>query len=61
MEIKRSGSQHSDRAPQEHFTGTVRIVPLSRRPTLRARFGVSVTFEPRRSNGMAQPPRSGRP
>ncbi|XXX76793.1 hypothetical protein WMF30_55005 [Sorangium sp. So ce134] len=28
MEIKRNGSQPAQRAPVEHFTGTVRIDPL---------------------------------
>lgn len=46
MEIKRSGSQPSQKAPAEHFTGVVRIDPLfqSNAP---ARAGAAyVTFEP---------------
>jgi quercetin dioxygenase-like cupin family protein len=46
MEIKRSGSWPSERASEEHFTGTVRIDPLFR-PQDPARAGGSlVTFEP---------------
>ena len=46
MEIKRSGSQPSAKAPTEYFTGTVRIDPLfqAEEPTRAA--GNSVTFEP---------------
>ncbi|MBX5457166.1 MAG: cupin domain-containing protein [Thermogemmatispora sp.] len=46
MEIRRSGSQPSQRGPAEHFTGNVRIDPLfeAREPgRVRA---ISVTFEP---------------
>ena len=46
MEIKRAGSQPSQKAPAEHFTGTVRLDPLFQ-PTAPARTsGALVTFEP---------------
>ena len=46
MDIKRSGSQPSGKAPAEYFTGTVRIDPLFQ-PNFPARaLGASVTFEP---------------
>jgi len=53
MEIKRNGSQPSNKGPAEYFTGTVRIDPLFEAPELspaslrpaRVR-GASVTFEP---------------
>jgi quercetin dioxygenase-like cupin family protein len=53
MEIKRAGSQSSNKGPDEYFTGTVRIDPLFEAPDLspaslrpaRVR-GASVTFEP---------------
>jgi quercetin dioxygenase-like cupin family protein len=46
MEIKRSGSQPSNKGPADWFTGTVRIDPLFQ-PNAPARaFGASVTFEP---------------
>jgi quercetin dioxygenase-like cupin family protein len=46
MEIQRNGSQPSQRAPTEHFTGAVRIDPLFQpAPPARTR-GASVTFEP---------------
>jgi len=46
MEIKRSGSQPSNKGPADWFTGTVRIDPLFQaNPPARA-FGASVTFEP---------------
>lgn len=46
MEIKRNGSQASYKAPEENFTGTVRVDPLFA-PTQPARVsGASVTFEP---------------
>jgi quercetin dioxygenase-like cupin family protein len=52
MEIKRAGSQSSNKGPDEYFTGTVRIDPLFEAPDLspaslrpaRVR-GASVTFE----------------
>ncbi len=53
MEIKRSGSQPSNKGPADWFTGNVRIDPLFEAPELspaslrpaRVR-GASVTFEP---------------
>ena len=46
MEIKRIGSQPSNRGPADWFTGTVRIDPLFQaNPPARAA-GASVTFEP---------------
>jgi len=46
MEIKRSGSQPSNKGPADWFTGTVRIDPLfqPREPARAA--GNNVTFEP---------------
>ena len=46
MEIKKSGSQPSSRAPTEWFTGTVRIDPLFQAPAPARVAGASVTFEP---------------
>jgi quercetin dioxygenase-like cupin family protein len=46
MEIKRSGSQPSERGPAEYFIGTVRIDPLISAPGPARIFGASVTFEP---------------
>jgi quercetin dioxygenase-like cupin family protein len=46
MEIKRSGSQRSQRAPAEHFTGTVRIDPLFQSSAPARAGGAYVTFEP---------------
>jgi quercetin dioxygenase-like cupin family protein len=46
MEIKRNGSQPSDKGPAEWFTGNVRIDPLNQAADP-ARVGcASVTFEP---------------
>jgi quercetin dioxygenase-like cupin family protein len=46
MEINKSGSRPSGKAPAEYFTGTVRIDPLfAVHPPARA-VGASVTFEP---------------
>ena len=46
MDIKRNGSQPSNKGPAENFTGNVRIDPLFQAPDP-ARVGVaSVTFEP---------------
>ena len=46
MDIKRNGSQPSNKGPAEWFTGTVRIDPLFA-PTEPAQAGgASVTFEP---------------
>ena len=46
MEIQRSGSQPSGKAPAEWFTGTVRIDPLFQAPAPARVAGASVTFEP---------------
>jgi quercetin dioxygenase-like cupin family protein len=46
MDVKRSGSQPSTKAPEAYFTGNVRVDPLFQATeTARAR-GNSVTFEP---------------
>jgi len=46
MEIKRVGSQPSEKGPSDWFTGTVRINPLFRAPEPALVAGASVTFEP---------------
>lgn len=46
MEIKRSGSQPSGKGQAEHFTGNVRIDPLSQAPAPARVSIASVTFEP---------------
>jgi len=46
MEIKRVGSQPSEKGPSDWFTGTVRIDPLFRAPEAALVAGASVTFEP---------------
>ena len=46
MDIKRCGSQPSAKAPDEYFTGTVRIDPLFEAHDLARTSGASVTFEP---------------
>jgi quercetin dioxygenase-like cupin family protein len=46
MEIKRSGSQPSRKAPEENFTGTVRVDPLFEAIAPARTSGASVTFEP---------------
>jgi len=46
MEIKRCGSQPSNKGPVEYFTGTVRIDPLFQANAPARAFGASVTFEP---------------
>ena len=46
MEITRSGSQPSARAPAEYFTGSVRVDPLFRPKDPSRTSGSSVTFEP---------------
>jgi quercetin dioxygenase-like cupin family protein len=46
MEIKRSGSQPSQKAPAEHFTGTVRIDPLFQSAPPARAAGAYVSFEP---------------
>ncbi len=46
MEIKRNGSQASEKGPAEFFTGNVRIDPLSTAPNPARVSVASVTFEP---------------
>src|SRR4051812_29250624 len=46
MEIKRSGSQASNKGPADWFTGTVRIDPLFQAGAPARVAGASVTFEP---------------
>ena len=46
MDIKRSGSQPSDKGSAEYFTGNVRIDPLFHAPDPARAVGASVTFEP---------------
>ncbi len=46
MEIKRNGSQPSDKGQAEYFTGTVRIDPMFNPPDPTRAFGSMVTFEP---------------
>src|SRR5690348_8800325 len=46
MDIKRNGSQPSDRGPVEYFTGTVRVDPLFHAPDPARANGAAVTFEP---------------
>ncbi len=46
MEIKRHGSQPSNRGPAEYFNGAVRIEPLFSAPDPARVAGASVTFEP---------------
>jgi len=46
MEIKRIGSQPSNKGPADWFTGAVRIDPLVQAPAPARVVGASVTFEP---------------
>ncbi len=46
MEIKRSGSQPSEKGAPEYFTGAVRIDPLFQADAPARVFSASVTFEP---------------
>jgi quercetin dioxygenase-like cupin family protein len=46
MEIKRVGSQTSNKASADYFTGTVRIDPLFQPSEPARTVGASVTFEP---------------
>lgn len=46
MEIKRGGTQASQRGPTEHFTGCVRIDPLFQPNGVQRAVGAYVTFEP---------------
>ena len=56
MDIKRSGSQPSAKAPAEYFTGTVRVDPLFSAPDPARARGATVTFEPcARSNWHTHP------
>jgi quercetin dioxygenase-like cupin family protein len=45
MEVKRSGSQPSNKGPADWFTGTVRIDPLFQAPDPARVASASVTFE----------------
>ncbi len=46
MEIKRNGSQPSNKGPAEYFTGSVRIDPLFQAKDPARVVGACVTFEP---------------
>ena len=46
MEIKRIGSQPSNKGPADWFTGVVRVDPLFQAPAPARVAGASVTFEP---------------
>src|SRR3954466_7125049 len=46
MQIKRSGTQASNKGPADWFTGTVRIDPLFSAPAPARVAGAAVTFEP---------------
>jgi quercetin dioxygenase-like cupin family protein len=46
MEIKKTGSQPSNKGPADWFTGTVRIDPLFQAAAPARVAGASVTFEP---------------
>ena len=46
MNIKRVGSQPSNKGPADWFTGTVRVDPLFTAPEPARVVGASVTFEP---------------
>jgi len=46
MEIKRAGSQPSNKGPADWFTGTVRIDPLIQPKEPSRVASASVTFEP---------------
>lgn len=46
MDIKRAGSQPSNKGPADWFTGTVRIDPLFTAPAPARAAGARVTFEP---------------
>jgi quercetin dioxygenase-like cupin family protein len=46
LEIKRAGSQASNKGPADWFTGIVRIDPLFQAPAPARVSGASVTFEP---------------
>jgi quercetin dioxygenase-like cupin family protein len=46
MEIRRSGSQESNKGPTDWFSGSVKINPLFEAPVPARVRGASVTFEP---------------
>ncbi|MDQ2746684.1 MAG: cupin domain-containing protein [Acidobacteriota bacterium] len=46
MEIKKNGSQPSNKGSEDYFTGTVRVDPLFEAPEPARVRGASVTFEP---------------
>src|SRR3712207_441663 len=46
MEVKKNGSQPSQKGPEEYFTGSVRIDPLFQAPEPARNSGALVTFEP---------------
>lgn len=46
MEIKRNGTQPSNKGPEDWFTGTVRIDPLFQTEAPARVAGANVTFEP---------------
>ena len=46
MELKRNGSQPSQKGPEEYFTGNVRIDPLMQMPEPARTSCALVTFEP---------------
>jgi len=46
MEIRRGGSQPSNKGSEEYFTGAVRIDPLFQAPNPARVVGANVTFEP---------------
>ena len=46
MEIRRSGSQASNKGSADYFTGSVRIDPLFQATQPARAVGASVTFEP---------------
>jgi quercetin dioxygenase-like cupin family protein len=46
MEIKKVGSQASNKGPSDYFTGTVRVDPLFQAPAPARVTGATVTFEP---------------
>jgi len=46
MDIKRIGSQPSNKGPADYFSGSVRVDPLFQAPPPARGLGASVTFEP---------------
>jgi quercetin dioxygenase-like cupin family protein len=46
MDLKRAGSQPSQKGPADYFTGTVRIDPLNSPPAPARALSAYVTFEP---------------